>query len=107
MLVYGDLEKIVRISECFSLLINGDISVMELILRTFFHFLGVTANPCMMKRQGLVIFSGGQPRDSGLDSVPMDLCMWELCFSLVSPLWELCYSLASCQGMRLEKAMYF
>ena len=52
----------------------------------------------MMKRQGLVVFSRGQPRDSSPDSVPMDLCLWELCFSLVSPLWELCYSLASCQN---------
>ena len=24
----------------------------------------------------------------------LDLCLWELCFSLVSPLWESCYSLA-------------
>ena len=57
-------------------------------------FLGRNWNLCSMKRQGLVVFAGGSPRDSG--SVPMLLCLWELCFSLVSPLWELCYSLASC-----------
>ena len=48
----------------------------------------------MMKRQGLAVFAGGPPKDFG--SVLMDLCLWELCFSLVSPVWELCYSLASC-----------
>ena len=34
----------------------------------------------------------GSPEASG--SAFLDLCLWELCFSLVSPLWELCYSLA-------------
>ena len=27
-------------------------------------------------------------------SASPSVSMWELCFSLVSPLWELCYSLA-------------
>ena len=54
-------------------------------------FLGATG---MRKHQGLVVLAGGLPKDFG--SVPMGLCLWELCFSLVSPLWELCYSLASC-----------
>ena len=91
MLVHGELETTVRFSECFGLLINGDIPAMELILRTFFPFLGATR---MRKRQGLAFFAGGQPKDSG--SAPMDLCLWESCFSLVSPFWKLCYSLASC-----------
>ena len=91
MLVHGELETTVRFFECFSLLINGDIPAMEPILRTFFPFLGTTG---MRKRQGLAIFTGGPSKDSGL--APRDFCLWELCFSLVSPLWELCYSLASC-----------
>ena len=62
MLVYGELETTVRFSECFGLLINGDFSAMELILRTF---LGRNWNPRMMKRQGLVVFAGGPPKDSG------------------------------------------
>ena len=32
----------------------------------------------------------------------LGLSVWELCFSLVSPLWESCYSLALGYGMRLE-----
>ena len=28
------------------------------------------------------------------ESAFLSFSMWELCFSLVSPLWELCYSLA-------------
>ena len=47
-----------------------------------------------MKRSSLVVFAGDPPEDSG--SVLLDLCLWELCFSLVSPLWESCYSLAPC-----------
>ena len=91
MLFYGESETTARFSECFGLLINGDFFAMKLILRTFFSFLGATG---MRKRQGLAVFAGGLPKDS--ISAPMDFCLWELCFSLVSPLWELCYSLASC-----------
>ena len=47
-----------------------------------------------MQRRGLIVFTEDPPEDYG--SVLLDLCLWELCFSLVSPLWELCYSLASC-----------
>ena len=47
-----------------------------------------------MKLRGLIVFAGGSLEDSG--STLLDLCLWELCFSLVvSLLWELCYSLAS------------
>ena len=38
MLVYRELETTVRFFECFGLLINGDSSAMEIILRTFFPF---------------------------------------------------------------------
>ena len=47
-----------------------------------------------MRLRGLIVFAEGFPEDSG--SALLDLCLWELCFSIVvSPLWELCYSLAS------------
>ena len=45
-----------------------------------------------MKRRSLVVFSENSSEDSG--SVMPGFCLWELCFSLVSPLWESCYSLA-------------
>ena len=58
-------------------------------------FLVCRSNLRGMKLRGLVVFAGGSPEDSS--SALLDLCLWELCFSLVvSPLWELCYSLASC-----------
>ena len=58
-----------------------------------------------MKHRSLIVFTGDPPEDSS--SVLLDLCLWELCFSLVSPLWELCYSLALCWGMRPERAVHF
>ena len=54
-----------------------------------------------MKRRSLIIFVGDPPEDSG--SILLNLCLWELCFSLVSPLWESCYSLA----LRPERAVHF
>ena len=36
----------------------------------------------------------------------LGLHVWELCFSLVSPLWESCYSLAFGWGMRPEGAVH-
>ena len=49
---------------------------------------------CGMKYRGLVVFAGDPLEDFG--AILLDLCLWELCFSLVSPLWESCYSLAPC-----------
>ena len=46
-----------------------------------------------MKRRNLLVFAGDCSEDSG--SVLSGFCLWELCFSLVSPSWESCYSLAS------------
>ena len=60
----------------------------------FASFQVCNSNLREMKRRGLIVFAGDPPK--GSDSVLLDLCVWELCFSLVSPLWELCYSLASC-----------
>ena len=42
----------------------------------------------------LTVSVGSSSEGSG--SALLDYRLWELCFSLVSPLWELCYSLASC-----------
>ena len=43
--------------------------------------------------RSLTVSAGGSSEASG--SALLDLCLWELCFSLVSLLWESCYSLAS------------
>ena len=64
-MAYGELEPIVRFSECFGFLINCDSSAMELMLRTFFPFLRRNWNPRAMKRQGLVVFAGGSLGDPG------------------------------------------
>ena len=64
-MAYGELEPIVRFSECSGFLINCDSSAMELMLRTFLPFLGRNWNPRVMKRQGLVVFAGGSTGDSG------------------------------------------
>ena len=37
-----------------------------------------------MKFRNLIVSAGGSSEDSG--SALLDLCLWELCFSLVSPL---------------------
>ena len=55
-----------RISECSDLLINCDSSTMELMLRTFFPFLGRNWNLRGTMRQGLVLFTGGPPGDPGM-----------------------------------------
>ena len=65
-MVYGEFEPIVRLSKCFDFLINCDSSTMELMLRTFFPFLGRNWYPRAMKCQGLVVFAGGPPGDPGM-----------------------------------------
>ena len=90
MLVYGELDVLWRIGNDYA-----NFQVLRppykwRLLRYGAHtsnllpFLGCNWNSCVMKRQSLVVFAKGPLRDSG--SVPMDLCQWELCFSLVSPL---------------------
>ena len=44
-----------------------------------------------MNRRSLVVSAGNLS-----ENLLLFFDMWELCFSLVSPLWESCYSLASC-----------
>ena len=39
-----------------------------------------------MEFRSLIISAGSLSEDSG--SASLDYCLWELCFSLVSPLWE-------------------
>ena len=65
MLVHGELETTERLSKCFSLLIKGEFCAMEPILRTFLLFFGCNLNLRVMKHQGLVVFTGDPPRDSG------------------------------------------
>ena len=66
ILVHGELETTVRVSECYCLLINEDFSTMELILRSFFLFLERNYDPREMRHQGLVVFAGGPLADSWL-----------------------------------------
>ena len=48
-------------------------------------FLVCRSNLRGMKLGGFIIFAGGSPEDFG--SALLDPCLWELCFSLVSPLF--------------------
>ena len=92
MLIYGEFGTIARISECFGLLINGSSVAVTHILEIL-PFMVCKSNLRGMEFQSLIVSAGGSSEDSG--SALLDLCLWELCFSLVSPLWESCYSLAS------------
>ena len=56
-------------------------------------FMVCKSNLREMGFRSLIVSVGGSPEDSG--STLLDLCSWELCFSLVSPLCESCYYLAS------------
>ena len=85
MLIYGEFGTFGRLFECFGLLINGRFIAMEITLNILLLWVCI---------RNLVVFAGDPPEDSG--SALLDLCLWELCFSLVSHLWESCYSLAPC-----------
>ena len=62
---------------------------MDPILRFFWRI-----TECRMKYRGLVVFAGDPLEDYG--AILLDFFLWELCFSLGSPLWESCYSLDPC-----------
>ena len=47
-----------------------------------------------MEFRSLPVSAGSSSEGSG--SASLDYRLWELCFSLVSPLWESCYYLALC-----------
>ena len=72
MLVYGELDglwrigtncaifRVLRLPYKLQLLCNGAHA------SNLLPFLGHNWNPCVMKRQGLVVFAGGLPGDPGL-----------------------------------------
>ena len=94
MLIYGEFGLIARISECFGFLINGDsFASVSYALETLPFMVG-KSNLHGMEFRSSTVSAGGSSEAS--DSALLDLCLWELCCSLVSPLWESCYSLASC-----------
>ena len=75
MRIYGEFGTIAQIFECFGFMVGE-------------------SNLHGMEFRSSTVSAGGSSEASG--SALLDLCLWELCFSLVSPLWESCYSLASC-----------
>ena len=94
MRIYGEFGTIAKISECFGFLLNGDfVASVSYALETLPFVVGESHLHGMEFRSSTV-FAGGSSEASG--SALLDHCLWELCFSLVSPLWESCYSLASC-----------
>ena len=82
MLVHGELETISRVSKYFSLY-KWRIRCYEVHTFEILSFLVCNSNLREMKRRGLIVFAGDPPK--GSDSDLLDLCLWELCFSLVSP----------------------
>ena len=92
MRIYGEFGTIARTFEFFGLLINGDsVAYVSYALKTLPFMVGETKfawDGCSK----LDCLRWDSSEASG--STFLDLCPWELCFSLVSPLWELCYSLA-------------
>ena len=94
MQIYGEFGTLARISECFGFLINGDsVAFVSYALETLPFMVG-ESNLQGMEFRSSTVSAGGSSEASS--SALLDLCLWELCFSLVSPLWESCYSLASC-----------
>ena len=94
MRIYGEFGTIARISECFGFLINGgSVAYVFYALETLPFMVG-ESNLHRMEFRSSTVSAGGSSEASR--SALLDLCLWELCFSLVSPLWESCYSLASC-----------
>ena len=94
MWIYGEFGTIAQIAECFGLLISGgSVASITHALETLPFMVG-ESNLCGMEFRSSTVSAGGSSEASG--SALLDFCLWELCFSLVSPLWESCYSLASC-----------
>ena len=92
MLIYGEFGTIARISKCF-LINGGSIASVTHAWETLPFVVG-ESNSRGMELWSSIVSAGGSSEASG--SALLDSCLWELCFSLVSPLWESCYSLASC-----------
>ena len=94
MRIDGEFGTIAQISECFGFLINGgSVAFVSYALETL-PFMEGESNLHGMEFRSSTVSAGGSSEASR--STLLDLCLWELCLSLVSPLWESCYSLASC-----------
>ena len=93
MLIDGEFGTFVLVSEGFDFLINNGFIAVGLML-VYFAFYDVRRKLGKMSRRSLIIFAEDPSED--LESALLFFYMWELCFSLVSPLWESCYSLAPC-----------
>ena len=94
MQIYGEFGTVAQISECFGFLINGgSVASVSYALETLPFMVG-ESHLYGMEFRSSTVSAGGSSETSG--SALLDHCLWELCFSLVSPLWESCYSLASC-----------
>ena len=89
-----NLERFAQVSECLGFLINGgSVASVSYALETLPFMVGESYLLGMEFRSSTVS-AGGSSEAFGSSLV--DHCLWELCFSLVSPLWESCYSIASC-----------
>ena len=88
-----NLERLHEFSECFGLLINGGSICSVTHILEILPLMVCRSSLRGLKLRGSNVFAWDPPEDSA--SVSLDFCLWELCFSLVSPLWESCYSLAS------------
>ena len=89
-----NLERFTQVFECFGFLINGgSVASVSYALETLPFMVGESYLLGMEFRSSTVS-AGGSSEASG--SALLDPYLWELCFSLISPLWESCYSLASC-----------
>ena len=94
MQIYGEFGTIAQISKRFGFLINGgSVASVSYTLETLPFMVG-ESNSHGMEFRSSTVSAGGLSEASG--SALLYLCLWELSFSLVSPLWESCYSLASC-----------
>ena len=78
-----NLERFAQVSECFSFLINGDsVASISYALETL-PFMVVESYLLGMEFRSSTFSAGGSSEASG--SALLDHCLWELCFSLVSP----------------------
>ena len=88
----ANLERLREFFQCFGLLINGGsvASVSYAFGDSAFHigWMEFSWEGCSMF--GCLCWGSSDAFGSAF----LGLCVWELCFSLVSPLWESCYSLA-------------
>ena len=89
-----NLERFTQVSERFGFLINGgSVASVSYALETL-PFMVDESYLLGMEFRSSTVSAGGSSEAYG--SALLDHYLWELCFSLVSPLWESCYSLASC-----------